>query len=201
MLHHGPCGEVVKVLDFGLAKLLGEERPTVAAPVVTRQNDLVGTPVYIAPERLEGCEYDGRTDVYSVGIMLFEMLCGQVPYADRNESFLKIVYNHVHGEPAPLRLYRPDLSAAVEGVVMRAMAKNPLLRPTAQQLRDELVAIAQAEEAAPPAIDPALRSEDSQITASYVALSSVDASELNEQWNNRDSGLEVQLRTGPEKKQ
>lgn len=201
MLHHGPCGEVVKVLDFGLAKLLGEERPTTAAPVVTRQNDLVGTPVYIAPERLEGGEYDGRTDVYSVGIMLYEMLCGQVPYADRNESFLKIVYNHVHGEPAPLRLHRADLSAAMEEVVMRAMAKNPLLRPTAQQLRDELVALAQAEEAAPPAIDPAMLSDDNQITASYVALSSLDASELDQQWNNRDSGLEVQLCPAPAKKQ
>ncbi len=201
MLHRGPCGEVVKVLDFGLAKLLGEERPTVTAPVVTRQNDLVGTPVYIAPERLEGGEYDGRTDVYSVGIMLYEMLCGQVPFADRNESFLKIVYNHLHGEPAPLRLHRADVPAAMEAAVMRAMTKDPLRRPTAQQLRDELVAIAQSEEAAPRAIDPAMLSDDSQSTAGYVALSSLDASELDQRWNNRDSSLAVQLQPGSVKKQ
>lgn len=200
MLHRGAGGEVVKVLDFGLAKLLGAEPPSVA-PVVTGQNDLVGTPVYIAPERLEGKEYDGRTDVYSVGIMLYEMLAGQVPFADRNESFLKIIYNHLHAEPAPLRVHRSDLSAAMEAVVMRALTRNPLRRPTAQQLRDELLALAQVVDAAPQDSDPALLGDDESTISSYVALSSRDASVLNQQWNHCDSNQQVELRARPIKKQ
>jgi serine/threonine protein kinase/CheY-like chemotaxis protein len=199
MLHRGAGGEVVKVLDFGLAKLLGAEPPSVA-PVVTGQNDLVGTPVYIAPERLEGKEYDGRTDVYSVGIMLYEMLAGQVPFADRNESFLKIIYNHLHAEPAPLRVHRSDLSAAMEAVVMRALTRNPLRRPTAQQLRDELLALAQVVEAAPQDSDPTLLGDDENTISSYVALSSRDASVLNQQWNHCDSNQQVELRARPVKK-
>ena len=74
MLHQTPGGEVVKVLDFGIAKLLGPEPQNVTQ--MTANNELVGTPFYMAPERLDGREYDGRSDVYSVGILLYEMLAG-----------------------------------------------------------------------------------------------------------------------------
>ena len=142
MLHQAAEGEVVKVLDFGIAKLLAEEPQP---QVVTARNELLGTPTYMAPERLDGREYDGRSDVYSVGIMLYEMLTGQAPFGDRDQAHLKVMFNHMHAQPTPLRAYRPDVSESMAAVVLSAMIKDPAQRPTAQTFQDALIDLADGE--------------------------------------------------------
>jgi serine/threonine protein kinase/CheY-like chemotaxis protein len=140
MLHKSPQGEVVKVLDFGLAKLLGDEHQSVT-PAVTAANKFVGTPIYMAPERMDKDEYDGRSDVFSTAVLLYEMLTGQLPFADRDQPLLRVVFNHLHAAPVPLRTYAPELPAKLEDLLRRALSKDKLQRPTAQQFRDELLAL------------------------------------------------------------
>ena len=184
MLHRSGGCEVVKVLDFGLAKLLGEE-PHGVSPVVTGHNDLVGTPIYMAPERLEGHEYDGRSDVYSAGVILYEMLVGRLPFGDRDQGFIKIAHSHLRGQPTSPQSYRRDLSENIAALVLRAIGRNPELRPTAQQLRDELLEVAKhqaihgPEEPAPD--DIAARGD------SDPAANRGTSSELTQRWNRPES--------------
>jgi CheY-like chemotaxis protein len=131
-LHRPPEGEIVKVLDFGIAKLLGDAAGE--AEDVTLTADVVGTPEYIAPERVEGAAYDGRSDVYSVGVVLYEMLAGRAPFERRGEGAYSVALMHVRREAAPLRSVNPDVPASLERVVALAMCKDPDERPTARAL-------------------------------------------------------------------
>ena len=124
-------GEVVKVLDFGIAKLIGDSvarrRPGVAGTGP-------GTPAYMAPERFSEREYDGRADVYSLGVMLYRMLVGRLPFAVADGNLVKLALMHQNETPIPPRELRPSLSAAVERIVLQALEKEPEKRPTAQRL-------------------------------------------------------------------
>ncbi len=129
-LHECRRGEVVKVLDFGLAKLLEEsagDDPTV--------DGLAGTLAYIAPERVSAEPYDGRSDVYSVGVMLYEMLTGHQPFEGHQGNPLQLMMMHVQKTPPPPSYWRPELDPAVEAVILRSLAKNPQHRPSANDLK------------------------------------------------------------------
>jgi serine/threonine protein kinase len=126
----GRDGEVVKVLDFGLAKLVGDEAVGRAQP----SRSLVGTPAYIAPERLWGNPYDGRADVYSVGVVLYHMLCGEPPHRVAAGGFPALIALSVTRDPQPLRERRPDLPPEAEAAVMSALARDPAARPAADEL-------------------------------------------------------------------
>jgi serine/threonine protein kinase/DNA-binding response OmpR family regulator len=132
-LHRGRDGETVKVVDFGIAKLL-EERPDMGSISLTGDNQTIGTPVYMSPERLLGEFYDGRADVYSIGVMLYESLSGHLPFPieSANPNVLGMIC--LTKAPIPLRTYAPGLSEELETLVMRAMAKDPASRPTAAEL-------------------------------------------------------------------
>jgi serine/threonine-protein kinase len=119
----GEPGLFVKVLDFGISKVLGSQSMLTAASVI------MGTPSYMAPEQAEGriSEIDARTDVFALGAILYEMLAGRPPFV--GESITSVLYQTVHQEPTPLRELRPLLPAAVEAVVARALAKRPEDRP------------------------------------------------------------------------
>lgn len=138
-LHRVKDEEVVKVVDFGIAKLVrGEEadEPSQA---------LVGTPYYLAPERLEGAGHDGRADVYSLGVTLYRMLGGALPFEP--ESISGSLTSVSRSSPAPLQSLNPDVSPALAAIVMRAMARNPTERPTARELEPMLRrAVASGEE-------------------------------------------------------
>src|SRR5918998_4668070 len=120
----------VKVMDFGIARATTSETITQTAAVV-------GTAQYISPEQAQGQTVDYRSDLYSLGCCLYEMLTGTVPFTGATP--VAIAYRHVREDPAPPRLLNPDIPPALEAVCLRAMAKRPEDRyQTAAELRADL---------------------------------------------------------------
>jgi len=136
-LHRTRGREVVKVLDFGIAKLMGE---TATSQQLTRDGLLIGTPTYMAPERLNDQDYDGRSDVYSVGVMLYLMLTGRLPYVAERGDLMALVVQHMKQPVPSVREHAPEVSAELEAVVTRALAKRPEERPDARGLARQLSA-------------------------------------------------------------
>jgi serine/threonine-protein kinase len=117
-----PSRQRIKVLDFGIAKLQGP--PRMGDAVKTRTGTLMGTPVYMSPEQCLGTrEVDQRTDIYSLGVIVYEMICGQPPFY--SEGFGELVNMHLNAAPPPLRQRVPAVPAPVEGLVLRALSKKP----------------------------------------------------------------------------
>jgi serine/threonine protein kinase len=146
-LHHGRAGEVVKVLDFGIAKLLDD-----GGTELTVEGSLVGTPAYMAPERLSSAPYDGRSDVYSVGILLYEMLCGQPPF--KSKDLMAVAMMQMTQEPRPPREHNSSIPRAVEALVLETLSKDPAQRPTPAGLAERFSNA--ANEAASAAVDDTL---------------------------------------------
>ena len=141
---HGVRGEeIVKVLDFGIAKLVGSASDEHAT--MTMEGSLLGTPAYMAPERVANKPYDGRADVYSVGVMLYQMLVGHPPFKAQDPVALAV--QQMNATPPPPRDINPDVPPAVEAVVLEALVKDPDMRPTAAVLSQRFasaVAISQS---------------------------------------------------------
>jgi hypothetical protein len=138
-LHDGGAGEVVKVLDFGLAKLIHGEAPLCST--VTSAGHLLGTPMYMAPEQLEGRPLEARTDVYSLGILLHELLAGTAPFRGRGDSPWTIMMQHITEPPPPLQGTVSDIPASVDRLVDRMLSKSPAERPQAREVAEELEGI------------------------------------------------------------
>ncbi|MEW6731938.1 MAG: two-component regulator propeller domain-containing protein [Acidobacteriota bacterium] len=136
-LHQTLDGEIVKVVDFGIAKLI-ESDGNIDINNLTATGRIIGTPVYIAPERLEGRAYDGQSDIYSLGIVLYEMLCGRLPFSSPRDIFV-IIHLHLTKLPQPLREINPSIPEAVETLVLRALSKGPEKRPTAKEFGEEFL--------------------------------------------------------------
>ncbi len=130
-LHRPPTGEVVKLLDFGLAKLMAAEDGT--HPEATR-GLIVGTPKYMPPERLSFLPYDGRADIYSLGIVTYEILAGRPPFTAQNGNVAALMTAHLQSAPPPLASFAPDVPPILEAVTMRMLHKVPSARPTAQEV-------------------------------------------------------------------
>ena len=143
-LHQDGRGETIKLLDFGIAKLVGEN---VTDKNLTAEGWVLGTPAYMAPERLSNRPYDGRADVYSLGVMLFEMLTGRRPFVPRNDDPMSMILQHVNDAPPTLRSINPGVSADFEPLVARCLAKRPEHRPTAEELTRELASVVEGFEA------------------------------------------------------
>lgn len=106
---------LAKIVDFGLARLSGTTR-------MTRPGTTMGTLAYMSPEQAQGHEVDQRTDLWSLGVVLFELLTGRLPFrADHQASLL---YSIVHEAPVPLKSLRPDIAPQLTRIVQRAMEKN-----------------------------------------------------------------------------
>jgi CRP-like cAMP-binding protein len=131
-LHQTKRGEVVKVVDFGVAKLL-DQVAIEGLDEVTQPGAFVGTPRYMAPELLLDLPFDGKADVYSVGVMLYHMLCGEWPFPRASGSLMSVLAQ-VGASPRALRQINPDLSESIERVVMEALAREPDARPNAKAL-------------------------------------------------------------------
>ncbi|HND12931.1 MAG TPA: serine/threonine-protein kinase [Pseudomonadota bacterium] len=140
-LHKTRSGEVIKILDFGIAKMLGEGQD-LDRKLMTGGGGIIGTPTYMAPERLRQGSYDGRSDVYSVGVMMYLMLSGRLPFTSDKESYVEIVLGHLNQPVPPLVGGSGPLPGFLVQVVMRTLEKDPAMRPTARELLIDLVRVA-----------------------------------------------------------
>jgi serine/threonine-protein kinase len=124
----GEWEEIVKVLDFGIAKMLGEGQGPLNA-IETQAGTVFGTPRYMSPEQAQAKPLDARTDLYSLGVILYHMLAGRPPFTD--DDAIIVMARHIKSSPKPLSEVAPDakIPAEVEAVVMRALAKDPDKRP------------------------------------------------------------------------
>ena len=123
----------VKIIDFGLSKLIGRSR-------VTGSGATLGTVAYMSPEQARSEEVDARADIWALGAILYEMLTGRVPF--RGEIDQAVVYSILNEEPAPIRSIRPDVPEACAAVVMKCLAKDPSARY--QSAEDFCVAVFEA---------------------------------------------------------
>jgi peptide/nickel transport system substrate-binding protein len=142
---------VVKVADFGIARVLDTDSR------LTTTGSAVGTPSYMSPEQINGAEVDARSDVYSVGCVLTELLTGKPPFTDGNP--INLMYWHVHSAPPAPSSRNPRIPAELDGLVLTALAKDPAARhPDAaafrDRLRDWLVSANHAALLAGPALPP-----------------------------------------------
>ena len=120
----------IKVMDFGLAKLKGSMN-------LTRASSTVGTLSSMSPEQIQGGEIDARSDIFSFGTVLYEMLTARTPFRGEHEA--AIVYSIVHEEPDTVAKYRPEVSPELERIVLRALEKDPADRyQTAADMVSEL---------------------------------------------------------------
>src|SRR5262249_21434299 len=110
----------VTVMDFGIAKIQEDLNKRTN---LTGENFMVGTPRYMSPEQADNHPIDARSDIYSLGIVVYEMLAGQPPF--EGDSATRLLMKHVAEPPPPLREARPDISSEIQDVVMRAISKGP----------------------------------------------------------------------------
>ncbi|WP_395841331.1 serine/threonine-protein kinase [Archangium violaceum] len=130
-------GSYVKVLDFGLAKQMTSGQ---ALPQQTLNGLIIGTPEYMAPEQVRGDPVSARTDLYAFGIILFQLLTGQLPFSARVPAEY-LVHHLEHAPPSPLEL-RPDLPPALAQLVLKLLEKAPEARPSADEVRAGLQEVA-----------------------------------------------------------
>ncbi|HEY3849600.1 MAG TPA: serine/threonine-protein kinase [Steroidobacteraceae bacterium] len=115
---YDPNADVLKITDFGIARLTGTG--------TTRTGIVLGTPSFMSPEQLEGRTVTGHSDLFSLGVSLFQLLTGHLPFtADSMTGLMQQIAESPH---PPLRSYRPDLPACVESIIDRALAKTPEAR-------------------------------------------------------------------------
>ncbi len=128
--------QVVKILDFGIAKLAHGQTK------LTKTGTTMGTAAYMSPEQAMGKEVDRRADIWSLGVVLYEMLAGKLPFQGEYEQAL--IYSILNEEPEPLSKARPDASSGLEQIVGQALAKEPAERyQSMEELLEDLEAVAE----------------------------------------------------------
>ncbi|WP_406354978.1 protein kinase [Streptomyces hirsutus] len=153
---------VVKVMDFGIARAMQS-----GVTSMTQTGMVVGTPQYLSPEQALGRGVDARSDLYSVGIMLFQLVTGRIPFDA--DSPLAIAYAHVQEEPPLASSVNRSLPPAVDALITRALKKNPNERfPSAEAMRGECLRVSQSFQAVPPSIVPGTHGQSGSGVGSAV---------------------------------
>jgi serine/threonine-protein kinase len=153
----GQRGEMCKVLDFGIAKWQGDPEAAPIDQLETQAGTVFGTPRYMSPEQAQGAALDARSDLYSLGVLLYQMLAGRAPFVD--DDAVVVMARHIKDPPPPIAEIAADakVPAAIEQVVLRALAKSPDARPqSAEQMGAELEAAVDAARAASSGVQSAL---------------------------------------------
>ena len=190
-----PGGEHTKLLDFGIAKL-ADDSASLSSPghVKTSTNSIMGTPYYMSPEQCRGAgRVDGRSDVYSLGVMMYEMLSGVRPIVGEGQG--DIIVKHITEEPTPLLSVMPELPEAVAALVHRMMTKDREKRPSMREVAVELEALSSQH---PPAVVrrstsnmPIVKSAAAELLPTGVL--STAAGQAKQPTRRRRRGLEVLL--------
>lgn len=135
-LHQSKDGEIIKLVDFGIAKMFA---PDEDVNLHTLEGDVMGTPAYMPPERIRNKPYDGRADIYSLGVLFYEMLCGELPFVSFDGSQIAMAMMHITQEPESLRVLNPAVPEEFEQLVLSMLQKNPEKRPAARELAETLL--------------------------------------------------------------
>ena len=123
----------VKVTDFGIARAVS----AAADENLTQTGLVMGTATYFSPEQAQGKPVDPRSDVYSLGVVLYEAVCGRPPF--RGDDALAVAYQHVQEQPTPPRQINADIEPTLEAIILKCIAKSPSARyPSAEDLRADL---------------------------------------------------------------
>jgi eukaryotic-like serine/threonine-protein kinase len=180
----------VKLLDFGLAKLFDPTTPAAdaeTAAVHTRTGQIVGTAAYMSPEQAEGRELDARSDIFSFGLVFYEMLCGQRAFV--GDSWISTLASILRDEPRPL----PDLNAAIppalKQYVMRCLRKDPTQRfQTMLEVKQAIRAAASSgvhgTAAASPDVASASRNEEETASIAVLPFANLSADKENEYFSD-----------------
>src|SRR5208282_5328820 len=122
--------DTVKVTDFGTAKIL-------QFGTVAQTTHVMGTPSYMSPEQVKGRAVDGRSDIFSLGVMLYEMVTGEKPFPGQNIT--TVIYKIVNEDPIPPRQLDPSIHPGISAVIMKALCKEPEERyQTCRELLEDL---------------------------------------------------------------
>ena len=122
-------GQTAKVADFGIARAVTES-------TMTYSGNVIGSVHYFSPEQAKGTMITPKSDVYSLGVVLYEMLTGELPFTGENP--VAIAMKHLQDEPTPVRRIDPDIPPVVEALVSRMMAKDPAMRPSSDEVVREV---------------------------------------------------------------
>lgn len=131
LMDDGDDADLVKVLDFGLVKLFNspdveaDADPMASEPIdedLTRAGTFLGSPKYMSPEQIQGAALDPRTDIYSLGVLMYQMATGQTPFAGRTS--VEIIYKHVNDPPPPLTAHGVDVPPELQAIILRCLAKH-----------------------------------------------------------------------------
>ena len=121
------------MLDFGLAKIVG-------GSTITREGSIIGTVAYMSPQQVVGEDLDGRTDLYSLGIVMYELLTGRLPFSGDQE--VAVAHALLHEDPITIRELTPEVPAELEHIVFKAMMKSTSSRyQSADEMAEDLVIV------------------------------------------------------------
>ena len=135
----------VKVMDFGIARAMSD-----GASTMTQTSAVIGTAQYLSPEQARGEQVDARSDIYSTGCLLYELLAGRPPFV--GDSPVSVAYQHVREEPIPPSHFDPDVPAAADAIVLKALTKDREQRyQTADEMRADIRSAIAGRSVAPPA--------------------------------------------------
>ena len=134
---------IVRILDFGLAKLAHEE----GRAAMTQTGQLLGTPIYMSPEQCRGKGVDHRTDIYALGCIAYELICGRVPFDADNIA--ELIAAQLSEQPPLPRLLWPEIPPQLDGLLFAMLAKDPARRPTLEQIRQAISTVAPASRLTP----------------------------------------------------